>query len=417
MTREFFENKQACFIDAFERIHRGDLTLRAAAQRLQITYRHCRRLWKKYQAIGKEAFVHGAKGKVSNRATQPEVRQAIVARYQQRYDDFGPTLAAEKLAEEGFSIDHETLRRWLLEEGLWQRQRKRQGHRSWRERKAHFGEMLQMDGSFHAWFEERGEVCCLMNCVDDTTGGTFSLFAEQETTEAAMTLWWKWIKNFGIPRRLYTDRKNLYVVAEEVARLAALEGREEFTQFGRACHKLDMCIIKAYSPQAKGRVERRNGNLQDRLVKELWLAGISDIASANEFLYGHFLEKFNQQFAKLAREDEDYHWSAKEVDLAAVFCLEEEREIAKDWSVRFENQLYQLQPANRQAPAKGKVLVRRRLNGELRFNYRGEDCDYQLQEARVWKAEKKAPEGFKRAPLKRTYVPSPEHPWRKSWKR
>lgn len=417
MTRKFFENKQACFLDAFERIHRGELTLRAAAQRLQITYRHCRRLWKKYQAIGTQAFVHGGKGKASNRATKPEVRQAVVARYQQRYEDFGPTLAAEKLLEDGFSIDHETLRRWLLEEGLWQRQRKRAGHCSWRERKAHFGEMLQMDGSFHGWFEERAPACCLMNCVDDATGVTLSLFAEQETTEAAMTLLWKWIENFGIPRRLYTDRKNLYVVAEEVARLAALEGREEFTQFGRACHKLGIRIIKAYSPQAKGRVERRNGNLQDRLVKELRLAGISDIASGNEFLYGQFLELFNQRFAKQAREAEDYHWSAKEVDLAAVFCLEEERSLAKDWTVRFENQSYQLQPPSRYAPAKGKVLVRKRLNGELRFNYRGEDCDYQVQSARVLKVEKKAPDGLKKAPRKRTYVPAPEHPWRKSWKK
>jgi len=417
MTKKFFENKQACFIDAFERVHRGEVSLKEAAHRLQISYRHGRRLWKKYQAIGKDAFVHGAKGKTSNRATAPEVKQAVLARYQQRYADFGPTLATEKLLEDGFSIDHETLRLWLLEQGLWQRQRKRQGHRSWRERKAHFGEMLQMDGSFHAWFEERGEVCCLMNCVDDATGVTFSLFAEQETTEAAMTLLWKWIENFGIPRRLYSDRKNLYVVAEEVARLAALEGREEFTQFGRACHKLGMRIIKAYSPQAKGRVERRNGNLQDRLVKELRLAGISDIAAANEFLYGQFLEKFNQQFAKQAHEDEDYHWSAQGIDLAAVFCLEEERAIAKDWTVRFENQSYQLKPVSKYASAKGKVLVRKRLNGELRFNYGGEDCNYEIQEARVLKAEKKAPDSLKRAPVKRKYVPSPEHPWRKSWKK
>ncbi len=417
MTKEFFENKPACFLEAFERVHRGELTLRAVAERLQISYRHCRRLWQRFQALGSQAFVHGGKGKASNRATKPEVRQAVLARYQQRYGDFGPTLAAEKLLEEGFPIDHETLRRWLLEEGLWQRQRKRAGHRSWRERKAHFGEMLQMDGSFHAWFEERGEVCCLMNCVDDATGVTFSLFAEQETTEAAMTLLWKWIENFGIPRRLYTDRKNLYVVSQEVARLAALEGREEFTQFGRACHKLGMRIIKAYSPQAKGRVERRNGNLQDRLVKELRLAAISDIASANEFLYGHFLEHFNERFAKLAREDEDYHWSAQGVDLAAVFCLEEEREIAKDWSVRYENQSYQLKPVSRSGAAKGKVLVRKRLNGELHFNYRGEDCDYQIQAARVLKEEKKVSEGIERAPLQRKYVPSPEHPWRKSWKK
>src|SRR5688572_22416394 len=139
MTREFFENKQACFLDAFERVHKGELTLKDAAEKLQITYRHCRRLWKRYQAIGKQAFVHGATGKASNRTTRPEVRQAVVTRYQQRYSDFGPTLAAEKLLEDGFSIDHETLRRWLLEEGLWQRQRKRLRHRSWRERKPHFG--------------------------------------------------------------------------------------------------------------------------------------------------------------------------------------------------------------------------------------------------------------------------------------
>lgn len=251
-----------------------------------------------------------------------------------------------------------------------------------------------------------------MNMVDDATGVTLSLLDEQETTDAAMTLLWKWIETFGIPAALYTDRKNVYVPDEKSVLRAAWEGEEKVTQFGRACKQLGIRIIKAHSPQAKGRVERSNQTYQDRLVKELRLAGICDLASANEFLYGGFLQKLNSKFAVEAREQEDFHRQAVGLDLAAIFCIEEERSLSADWIVRFDNGFYQLKRQSPYEPARGKVWVRKYLNAELHFNYRGEDMAYEkLAERPVRISKSRKPN-----PPKREYKPSPDHPWRKSWK-
>lgn len=397
----------------FKRVERKELLLKDAAQLFQLSYSQAKRLFSRFKQEGEAGLAHRLRSMPSNRAFDEEIKEVILKLYRERYPDFGPTLACEKLAKEGYQIDHETLRRWLIEEGLWEKHRKRSLHRSWRERRAHFGELVQMDGSHHNWFEDRAEQSCLMNMVDDATSVTLSLMAEEETTQAAMTLLWKWIETFAIPVALYTDRKNVYVVDEKVALRASLQGEEKLTQFGRACKKLGIVIITAHSPQAKGRVERSNGTYQDRLVKELRLAGISDIDSANEFLYGGFLKELNSKFAVEAREEEDYHRSAKEYDLASIFCIEEERRLSQDWIVRFESGFYQLKRQSKYEPAKGKVLVRKYLNGELHFNYRGEDIPYQ----RLAERPVKISESVSQKKSKRKYTPSPDHPWRKSWKR
>lgn len=173
-----------------ERVRRKELPLKDAAVILQISYRQAKRLLARFDVEGAKGLAHRLKGKASNHACDLETKQAILERYRQRYPDFGPTLAAEKLAVDGYEIDHETLRRWLVAEHLWKRDRKRDAHRSWRQRRAHFGELVQMDGSHHHWFEARAPPCCLMNMVDDATGVTLALLAEEETIEAAMTLLW-----------------------------------------------------------------------------------------------------------------------------------------------------------------------------------------------------------------------------------
>ncbi len=412
--KRHFSSKQnpLVLVEVFDRVTNHELTLKDAAQLLRLSYRQCKRLFQRFKADGTHGLLHRARGKPSNHARASTTKQAILDRYRQRYPDFGPTLAAEKLAGDGYHIDHETLRRWLIEEGLWDRHRKRAGHRSWRERRAHFGELVQMDGSHHHWFEDRGAACCLMNMVDDATGVTLALLAEDETTVAAMTLLWKWIDTFGIPAALYTDRKNLYVPSEKVAVRASLEEAEQLTQFGRACQKLGIYIIKAHSPQAKGRVERSNGVYQDRFVKELRLARIDSIATANELLYGGFLAQLNERFAVEARDASDFHRDAQGLDLAAIFCLEEERAMTSDWIVRFENNYYQLKPQSSYAPATGKVFVRKQLSGELRFNYRGQDLDYKRLAERPARSGKKS--GVSKT--KGKYVPAPDHPWRKNWR-
>lgn len=413
MKRHFDNNQQGRFrAQMLQRVVDGELPLTDAATILQISYRQAKRLLARFKADGLPGIEHGLKGKPSNHRIDPQTRQAILDRYIERYPDFGPTLAAEKLALDGLKIDHETLRLWLREQGLISKLRHRKEHRSWRPRRSHFGELLQMDGSHHAWFEDRGQECCLMNCVDDATGVTLALLAQEETIEAAMTLLWKWIESFGIPASLYTDRKNLYVPSEKVALRADFDGQPALTHFGRACEKLGIKQIKAYSPQAKGRVERSNGVYQDRLVKELRLAKISDIASANEFLYAGFLEQLNSKFAVEAKQEEDFHRSADGIDLADIFCQEEERSITRDWIVRFDNNYYQLKRLSSYGPASGKVLVRKYLNSELHFNYRGEEIEYEKLPDKPSRIEKSLIVNKH----KKKYKPSPFHPWRKSWK-
>jgi len=394
------------------------LKLKEAAAILRVSYRQVRRRYKKYQAQGDKGLTHGLRGKQSNHCYEEEIKQAAIKRYKERYDDFGPTLAAEKLAEEGIQVNHETLRRWLLGAGLWSRRRKSVTHRSRRERRAHFGELVQMDGSHHRWFEERGEQCCLMNMVDDATSRTLSLFAEEETSAAAMRLLWDWIEKYGIPAALYTDCKNVYVVDERAKQRAEEEGREALTQFGRACAKLGIRIITAHSPQAKGRVERNHGVYQDRLVKELRLRGISQIEPANELLRGGFVDQLNERFAVKAREEADYHRSTSGYDLAAIFCHEEERSLSADWMVRFENHYYQLERQSQRAPIKGKVAVRKYLDGTLHFSYRGQELSYEdLGKCRPPKEQtnsvKAAAEKKAAISPKQKYVPPADHPWRK----
>jgi transposase len=243
----------------FERVKRHEISLREAAEMCGLSYRQTRRLYKRYREVGDRGLLHQGRGRPSNRAHPRAFKAKVLARYQERYPDFGPTLATEKLAPDGYVLDHETLRGWLIKAGLWHKRRKRGKHRSWRERRAHFGELVQLDGSHHKWFEERGPKCCLMNMVDDAQGTTLSLLAEEETSFAAMGLLWRWIERYGIPRSLYTDKKNVYVIDEKTRARAADSGEEVWTHFGWACKQLGIEIITAHSPEAKGRVERNHG--------------------------------------------------------------------------------------------------------------------------------------------------------------
>jgi transposase len=396
----------------FERVKRRELSLRDAAAIGGLSYRQTRRLYKRYRECGDHGLVHQGRGRPSNRAHPAVFKAQVLARYRERYSDFGPTLATEKLALEGQVVDHETLRGWLIKAGLWQKRRKRGKHRSWRERRAHFGELVQLDGSHHRWFEERGAKCCLMNMVDDAQGTTLSLLAAEETSFAAMELLWHWIERYGIPQSLYTDKKNVYVIDEKTRARAADSGEEVWTHFGWACKQLGIEIITAHSPEAKGRVERNHGLYQDRLVKELRLAGINTIGAANEFLAAGFCEQLNRKFAVAPRSAVDYHRSAKGRDLASIFCLEEERVVSADWVVRFENQFYQLQPPRKALAGKGRVRVQRYLNGELHFRYGQQELRYTLLPERPQPLSKAKQVKQRRDGVK-PYVPPREHAWRK----
>lgn len=394
------------------RVVRGELRVRDAAVLLGITERQCGRVLSRYKERGAAGLVHAGRGRPSNRGAPREKREAVLARYEERYPDFGPTLAAEKLERDGLKVHRETLRRWLLEAGKWKRRRKRSLHRSQRQRKAYFGELVQMDGSHHRWFEDRGAKCCLMDMVDDANNTRLAVFSEEETTEAAMRLLWGWIERYGIPVAVYVDRKNIFVLDKKSRERAEDEGREALTQFGRACKRLGIRVIAANSPQAKGRVERSHGIYQDRLVKELRLENASTIEDANRILARGYMDELNWKFTVEAASDIDYHRSASGIDLAAIFCIEEERAVTDDWIVRFENRFFQLTPPRKKMRGRGKVLIQRRLDGSLHFDYQGSYLAFVELPARPTPKKKtkkrKGPES-----IMQKYVPPRDSPWRR----
>ena len=385
------------------------LSLRLAAESLRLSYRQAKWVWRRYRDQGDAGLVHRLRGRASSRRKAPQLRARILARFKKRYADFGPTLAAEYLwKEDGMEVDHETLRRWLLAEGLWQRRRPRQRHRQWRERKTCLGQMVQLDGSHHDWFEGRRAKAVLMVMVDDATNGTYARFFEEETTHASFETFDRWVGRHGVPRSLYVDRDSIYrceraaTVAEQVA------GQEPQTQFGRAMGQLGVELILANSPQAKGRVERRNGLLQDRLVKALRLRGINDLEGANEYLEGDFLREINGQFGVAAASPADVHQPAPR-NLREVLSWEQERVVQRDWTLAWDGAWYQIDRRHEGLSLAGKnILVRRLADGTEQLVYRGQKL--------IWRKLPKRPE---RPPAPRpspkakaTPLPVASHPWR-----
>lgn len=378
-------SKELDRVEVISRVQSEGLPLRKAAEMLALSYRQTKRLWRRYRLEGATGLQHRSAGRESHRAKPRGFREQVLGLLREKYSGgpgeprFGPTLAAEHLAEEdGLHIDEETLRRWMLEEKLWMRARGRKpAHLRRRARKEHFGELVQLDGSFHAWYEQRGPRGCLMNMVDDATGITHARLGEAETIWAAVHVLRAWIERYGIPLVLYTDWKNVYKVAPTPQQ--ELRGEEPLTQFGRMCARLGIRIVGAHSPQAKGRVERNNGVHQDRLVKKFRRQGIHEDAAANAYLETHYLPALNQRFAKSPAEPQDYHRrSPSSAELDRIFRLETERWVSNDWVVRYANRYLQLQPTRRQRRSpRAKALLYESEEGALAICYRGETMAYE----------------------------------------
>jgi molybdenum-dependent DNA-binding transcriptional regulator ModE len=367
-------------MEVLSKVREKLITVRRASEHLGLSYRQAKRLWKRYREGGENKLIHRGRGAVSNNHLNAELKQKVLDRYREVYQGFGPTLAVEKLAEEDHlpPISRETLRLWLLEAGLWQRHRRHRPYRKRREPKHHFGELLQLDGSHHPWFGEEHNSYCLMNLVDDATGITLAIMSEQETTEAAMRILWAWIDCYGIPLALYCDLKSVYLSDREPTLEEQLEGRLPKTAFGLACEKLGIQIISAYSPQAKGRVERKHGVYQDRFAKELRLRGAKTIAEANLILKGGFVAKLNKKFAHQPLAEEDLHVAINaRQDMRNIFCFEQARSVAQDWVVRNDNRFYQLHRSRERMPMAGsKVTVRVWLDGSVHILHRGRRLTY-----------------------------------------
>lgn len=396
-----------------ERIVSGELLQVEAARLLGVSDRQMKRIYRRYRLEGDAGLIHRGRGRQSSgRAKPPELRERILERYEKIYKGLGPTLAAEKLAQEGLVLDHETLRRWLIAEGQWQRSRKRGQHRHRRPPKEHFGELVQVDGSHHAWYGPELQHTCLMSMVDDATGLSMTLMAEQETTEAAMMLLRRWLERHGVPKALYTDRKNVYITERPPTLEEQLAGEEPMTAFGKACKKLGILIIPANSPQAKGRVERKHAVYQDRLCHELRLRNITTIEETNRLLHEEFDEHLNQKFTRPPRSKRDFHrLLSPRTDLRDIFCHEFTRVLANDWTIAYNGQTLQVLKLNHPLPKpKTRITVRQWLDGTIRLFYREHLLVFErLPKPPPRQQYQPAPPKQPRKPAK----PRQDHPWRR----
>ncbi|HET6843876.1 MAG TPA: ISNCY family transposase [Candidatus Angelobacter sp.] len=401
------------------RVESEDLKLGDAARLMGVSYRQAKRIRGKYREHGAVGLRHGNAGKQSHRARPDAERSEILRLVGENYggaegERFGPTLAAEHLEREhGRKVHAETLRRWMLKEGLWSRARKRRRMRQRRERREHFGELVQLDGSQHGWLEERGPRGCLMDMVDDATSVAEIRLEQQETTWAAARVLRNWIERHGVPLALYVDRKNVYVSSgSEQERMS---GKPALTQFGRMCQKLGIRIIAAGSPQAKGRVERAHGTHQDRLVKELRLRGIDSHAEANRYIEQEYLAEHNRRLSRPARKGEDYHRAAPSAaQLRKIFRLEYEHSISNDWVVRHQGRHYQLERQRRNyAPAGSKVTVWEAEDGTLGIEYQGQALRWKQIVAPMKPEKTHRPADRTAAAPRRKTIPGAGHPWRK----
>jgi transposase len=398
------------------RVKAGSQTQRGAAQQLGLSYRQLKRLYRRYRKQGVRGLVHGNVGRRSHRAKAGRLRRRVLELVRKHYsgepgERFGPSLAAEHLWEDhGIRVDHETLRRWMLAEGLWSRERKRKLYRRRRARKEHFGELVQMDGSFDDWLEDRGPRGCWIGMVDDATSKTQGRFDKEETTWAVADALRSWVEQYGIPRALYLDWKNVYHSAP--TRQQRERGEVPISQFGRMCAKLGIELIGANSPQAKGRVERNHGTHQDRLIKKLRLKRIGDYEQANRYVEQEYLPQHNAKYAVVPRSPVDFHEPVpRGLDLDEVFCLEYERVVSNDWVVGYEDRYFQLQESQPVTlSARSQVTMRVWRDGRIKLLCDGQPLRWQEIETRP-KAEPRVRSLVRRAaPVRK---PDADHPWRR----
>lgn len=402
--------KERTRLGVMQQVKAKEMTLVAAAQVLRLSYRQTKRVWARYEDQGDKGLVHRGRGRPGNRGKAKEFRQRVLARYERRYEGFGPTLACEHLSQEGLQVDHETLRRWLLESGSWTVQRRRQKHRQWRERKPCVGQLVQMDGSEHDWFEGRGERAVLMVMIDDASNRTFARFAEAESTRAAYDAFEGYVRKYGLPQGLYVDRDSIYKTTREPSVTEQLAGEQPLTQFGRAMKELQVDLSLAYSPQAKGRVERRNGLFQDRLVKEMRLAGISDLAKANAFLEEQFLPELNRRFCVAPAQSADVHRPVPR-HLNEVLSWEESRVVQRDWTVSWQGRYFQIHQRHEALwLVRKKVIVRELRDGTVQVVCNAQKLQVtELPQRPTPVAKPKTPKPLGQ-PIQA--VPSRNHPWR-----
>lgn len=404
-------DKEISRYEVMQRIKRKELRQKEAARMLGLSTRQIKRLYRAYKQQGAAGLISEHRNKPSNNRLEPKVVQETVDLLHQRYHDFGPTLAHEKLVEvHRLKISVESVRRLMIEEGLWKaRKAKKPLVHQMRERRSCRGELIQIDGSDHDWFEGRGPRCTLLVYIDDATGELDELcFVPAETTFGYFEATRHYLERHGKPVAFYSDKHSVFRVNQEQTSAPG----SGMTQFGRAMKDLNIQIICANSPQAKGRVERANQTLQDRLVKELRLQGISDIESANAFL-PQFREDFNRRFAVQPRSSHDAHRSLSNGDdLDLIFTIQNTRTLSKNLTLQYNKTIYQIR-TNRPdyALRNAHVTICENASGHISILYKGKPLPFSIFHMAVRQAEVVDTKNLDHY-LRPHVSPAPDHPWR-----
>jgi len=393
------------------------LKQKEAAEKIGLSTRQVRRIMVKLKQHGDIGIVHGNRGKVSTRKYSWKFRERVMRILKDKYIDFGPSFAAEKMQErESIKINRETLRQWMIDEKIWITRNMRASIKSyrWRKRKECMGEMVQTDGSTHDWLEGRGPKMVLMVYIDDATSNVFARFYPQETTHAAMDSFRRYIEIYGIPQSLYFDRNSIYKTTRQANLDEQLQGQGPRTQFDMVLDILKVEAIHAYSPQAKGRIERLFGTFQDRLIKEMRLAGIRSMEQANTFLE-EYLPKYRDMFVIPPLNSKDMHRAVpEELDLNWVFAFREKRMVSNDLTVSWRNRTLLLTRASA-GLKKQRVTVLENLEGEIRIwvNNRFLESQEITKDTLGQIRKKKAVQEPKTKIRTKPWRPPADHPWRK----
>lgn len=391
------------------------ITQRKAAELMDLSERQVRRLIRRFRREKEKGLIHRLRGIPSNRRIGEDLKHQVLRLYQTHYEGFGPTLAQEKLLEcNKIQINRETLRQWLIEAKLWQKRVYRKAHRQWRERKACFGEMVQMDGSHHDWLEGRGPKMVLMAYVDDATGNVYGRFYDYEGMWPAMESFYFYAHRYGLPQSVYLDRHTTYKSNGKMTVKDELEGKEEpKSHFQKALGRLGVEVIHAYSPQAKGRVERQFATFQDRLIKEMRLKNIKTQEEANQFME-NYLPGYNRRFSKPPHSSADLHRRSRDIKLVSALSVQTPHVLRNDNTVRHGGKFYQITDHFYHRRPK-RLTVQERMDGKLLiYDDKRSLCFQEICEPE--KKELKLKPKLKR----KIQPPFPEknHPWRKAvwWK-
>jgi len=405
--------KELARYEAIKNLIAKAITGTDAAKLLSLSVRQVKRLKANVKLYGPNGVVHRLRGRESNRKTDQKLWRKAKNLIVKLYHDFGPTLAHEKLVENHrVKLGVGTIRNLMISEKIWVPKKRKQNkqYRSQRERKECLGELIQFDGCYHRWFEDRGEQCCLLAAIDDATGKPTKLkFAPSEAVEDVFSFWQEYALKHGKPVAIYLDRFSTYKINHKNAK----DNSELLTQFGRAAKELGIELITAHSPQAKGRVEQPFGTFQDRLVKELRLRKINSIEEANEFLETYYTDDFGKRFGVVPKKKTNLHRLLAEDErkqLAAIFSAQSLRQVKNDFTLQFKNRWYQLgkeQPVT--VRRQETVLIEERLDKTLAIRLRGKYLNFSLLAAKPQKIKETIPA----IPGRRTeWKPAANHPWR-----